>query len=129
MFLYKKGYNMSKKIDSIGKLIENWMRQLRKGTLELAILSFIEKKDEDIYGYNLIKDLKEGGIDTDGNTVYPILRRLENNKLIESIWITIDNKPKKFFKITTIGKSVLNELRNKWIQMNKKFNLFIEKEV
>lgn len=110
-------------------MIQNWIKQLRKGTLELAILSFIEKNSENTYGYHLINNLKEGGIETDGNTVYPILRRLEKKNLIESTWTTLDNQPKKMFKIHEIGSNVLNELRREWANYNEKVNKFIKKEV
>ncbi len=120
---------MSRKQETLEDLMQNWVKQLRKGTLELAILSFIENNSEKTYGYHLINNLKEGGIDTDGNTIYPILRRLEKKKLIESTWSTLDNQPKKMFKITEIGSKVLNELRDEWNDYNEKVNHFIKKEV
>ena len=108
-------------------LVQNWIRQLRKGSLELVILSYIEKKDEKTYGYEIIKNLKEGGIAAEGNTVYPILRRLENNGLIKSQWITRDNQPKKFFRITSKGSSILIEIKDAWNEYYEKINKFLEK--
>ncbi len=111
------------------EIIENWIKQLRKGTLELAILSFINKHSENTYGYDLIKNLNEAEIEIEGNTVYPILRRLEKAELIESTWITKDNQPKKFFKITQAGHIILKRMKKEWSFFNTQIKHFINEEV
>ena len=63
---------MTYKEESVENLVHNWIRQLRKGSLELAILSYIDRMNEQTYGYDIIKNLNQGGIDIEGNTVYPI---------------------------------------------------------
>ncbi len=110
------------------QIIENWLNQLRKGILELAILSHIDKKGVKTYGYELIKNLKKENIKVESNTIYPILRRLEKFDLIDSIWKTKDNHPRKFFKITVKGKKILAKLKNEWIRFSKNINKFIIKE-
>lgn len=116
---------MSKKNEPLDEFIENWKRQLRKGTLELAILSYIEKNDGQTYGYDLIKTLSDADIPIDGSTVYPILRRLENKKLINHTWNTEKDQPKKYFNVTKMGKQVLIELKNEWTSYFNKINQFI----
>lgn len=125
-YFKKKRKFMSQKGE---KIIENWSKQIKKGTLELAILSYIEKNDEKAYGYDLIKSLTDEGIETDGNTVYPILRRLENNGLIMPTWSTKDNQPKKFYKITEAGQRVLNRMKKEWLKYNDKIKNFIKNEL
>ena len=115
---------MSKKKESIEDMIENWKKQLRKGTLELAILSYIKKMAGDSYGYNLIKTFKETGIETDGSTIYPLLRRLTKKGLIESIEKPAEQK--KYFKITKTGNQVLNELLEEWMTYYANINHFIK---
>lgn len=115
---------MSKKKESIEEIIDNWKRQLRKGTLELAILSYIKKETGESYGYNLIKTFNETGIETDGSTIYPMLRRLTKKGLIE-----ITEKPKeqkKYFKITNKGNQVLKDLLEEWSTYYANINHFIK---
>ena len=108
------------------EILENWKSQLRKGTIELAILSNIQKMNGKAYGYDIIKTLNDNGIDIEGNTVYPLLRRLEKtNKLIKSEWITEDDQPKKYFKITELGFEVLVEIKNEWMDFIEKINHFL----
>ena len=117
---------MSKKKESVDDLVENWTKQLRKGTLELAILSYIKKQDGKTYGYNLIKTLNDANIEIDGSTVYPILRRLEKKGLINHTWDTEKEQPKKYFKITETGNKALNELKREWSNYFAKIHEFIK---
>ena len=114
-----------KKIDS-DALVSNWERQLRKGTLELAIISYIRQNSELAYGYELIKKLTDNGIPVEGNTIYPIVRRLEKNGLIIAKWTTDTNQPKKYFKITALGEKVFGIIQNEWNDFFHKINHFIE---
>ena len=115
---------MSKKKESIEEIIDNWKKQLRKGTLELAILSYIKKEAGDSYGYSLIKTFNETGIETDGSTIYPLLRRLTKKGLIDITEKTEEQK--KFFKITNTGNQVLNVLLEEWLTYYAKINYFIK---
>ena len=118
---------MSKKKETIDEIIENWKKQLRKGTLELAILSFIKKSDSDSYGYLLIKTFNDSGIATDGSTIYPLLRRLNKKGLIKVIKKKVETeKEKNYFKITEIGIKVLEELKSEWSTYFSNINHFIK---
>ncbi len=115
---------MSKKKESIEDIIDNWKKQLRKGSLELAILSHIKKEAGEAYGYILIKNFKEAGIETDGSTIYPLLRRLTNKGLIQTV--EKSKEQKKHFKITNVGIQVLDELLEEWKTYYAKINHFIK---
>jgi len=117
---------IAKKNTDSDEIVANWESQLRKGVLELAILSYIRKNCEQAYGYELIKKLKLEGIPVEGNTIYPIVRRLEKNGIIISKWTTDTNQPKKYFQITEMGDKVFDLIQSEWNDFFQKINHFIE---
>jgi PadR family transcriptional regulator PadR len=62
------------------------------------------------YGYALLKTLDAAGIPSDGNTVYPLLRRLEERGLLESEWNTEESRPRKFYRTTQAGSELATQL-------------------
>jgi DNA-binding PadR family transcriptional regulator len=62
------------------------------------------------YGYGLLKTLEAAGIPSDGNTVYPLLRRLEERGLLESEWNTDESRPRKFYRTTAAGAELATQL-------------------
>jgi PadR family transcriptional regulator len=77
--------------------------ELRRGTVVLACLLALREPG---YGYGLLKTLEAAGIACDGNTVYPLLRRLEDRGLLESEWNTEDARPRKFYRTTPAGSDL-----------------------
>ena len=82
-------------------------QELRRGTVVVACLLALREPG---YGYGLLKTLESAGIASDGNTVYPLLRRLEERGLLESEWNTDDSRPRKFYRTTTAGKELAKQL-------------------
>ena len=83
-------------------------KQFKKGVLELGILKLLNETDQ--YGYSIIQEINRRSNDSmelkDG-TLYPIMYRLEDQKLIESYWQTASEgrgKPRKYYRITSTGK-------------------------
>ena len=76
-----------------------------------------------MYGYSLVNVLSENGITVEANTLYPLLRRLESQGLLESSWETTGAKPRKYYQTTEMGKNVSTALKKHWDQtaacMNK----------
>ena len=62
------------------------------------------------YGYGLLKTLEAAGIPSEGNTVYPLLRRLEERGLLESEWNTDESRPRKFYRTTRAGSELATRL-------------------
>jgi DNA-binding PadR family transcriptional regulator len=62
----------------------------------------------------LIAELSDSGIAIESNTLYPLLRRLENQGLLVSQWNTERPKPRKYYNTTDFGKEILSELRVQW---------------
>jgi PadR family transcriptional regulator PadR len=98
---------------------ENFKKQFKKGLLELGILKLLTESDH--YGYSIIKEINtrsNNTLDLRDGTLYPILYRLEDQKIIESYWETQEGrgKPRKYYKITEIGKE-------RYVNMLEDFNL------
>lgn len=81
-------------------------RQLRKGLLEFCVLAAL--KEEDSYGYKMIEDISPH-IDISESTLYPILRRLEAAEKVKSYNTEYNNRIRKYFSITEVGKEALAE--------------------
>ena len=82
-------------------------QELRRGTVVLACLLALREPG---YGYALLKTLESAGIPSDGNTVYPLLRRLEERGLLESEWNTDESRPRKFYRTTEAGLELATQL-------------------
>jgi PadR family transcriptional regulator PadR len=103
-------------------------RELRRGTLELAILHLLTEQDR--YGYELVVNLSER---TDGfmaikeGTLYPVLYRLEENGWVEMYWQTPDRgNARKYSRITDAGRTAYHDLRREWLEHVEKLKILLE---
>lgn len=74
-------------------------------------------KEENMYGYQMIKKLKEKSEDIfelKEGTLYPILHSLEEKELITSYWNNTTGKNRKYYAITKKGKNLLKEKKEQW---------------
>lgn len=85
--------------------------ELRRGIVVLAVLSLLDSAS---YGYNLIQRLAALGLDIEEGTLYPLLRRLEKQGLLQSEWDTTESRPRKYYRISETGQAVLTALRTEW---------------
>jgi DNA-binding PadR family transcriptional regulator len=90
--------------------------EMNRGFLQVLVLVSLEKPT---YGYRMIKAFDEKGYDVEENTLYPLLRRLEKNGLIQSEWEVSEGRPKKFYSITDEGRAVRMELLRIWKEQNE----------
>jgi DNA-binding PadR family transcriptional regulator len=105
------------------ELISGFLLELRRGTIVLCVLA---KLQEPAYGYSLIADLSQTGITIEANTLYPLLRRLEAQGLLESSWNTEGAKPRKYYTTTVLGKEVLLTLKKHWHSTAQSMNRILE---
>ncbi|MEE9316635.1 MAG: PadR family transcriptional regulator [bacterium] len=94
--------------------MDNKIKQLRKGILELAILGCLYHESH--YGYSLVKTLSgEGDITLTEGTIYPILSRLAKEGLIRSEWIASQQgPPRKYYSVTAGGKKTFEVLNGEF---------------
>lgn len=101
--------------------LEHKTKQLRKGILELAILTILSRNEG--YGYNIVETLKEGDIQIAEGTVYPILSRLKNEGAISYRWEeSVKGPPRKYYFLTDQGTELLRVLKAEWLQLNHSLN-------
>ena len=93
------------------KPIDNLTQELRRGILVLAVLAQLK---EERYGYEVIKLLADHGLEIDQGTLYPLLRRLENQGLLESRWELEESRPRRYYSLSSEGQELLPKLREEW---------------
>ena len=93
--------------------------ELRRGVLILAVLAELR---EEHYGYSLRKNLLAKGLDIDEGTLYPLIRRLEKQQMLNSEWRVEENRKKRFYHLSKTGKSVLAKLRKDWCHVESTLN-------
>lgn len=85
--------------------------QLKRGLLDVCVLTTI--KDEDSYGYKIIKDLKPY-MEMSESTLYTILKRLENTNMLEVRTTIHEGRLRKYYHITTKGLERIEEFKKDW---------------
>ena len=93
--------------------------ELRRGVLILAVLAELR---EEHYGYSLRKNLAAKGMEIDEGTLYPLVRRLEKQELLTSEWREEANRKKRFYRLSDVGKSTLEQLTQDWQQVESTLN-------
>ncbi len=101
------------------ELFENLRLELRRGSLVLAVLAALRSEH---YGYTLRKSLGEQGMAIDEGTLYPLLRRLENQGLLVSEWREEEKRNKRFYRLSAEGKTILKQLLAEWQSINTSLN-------
>jgi PadR family transcriptional regulator len=96
-------------------LFENLRLELRRGSLIIAALAQLR---EEHYGYALRKALADRGMEIEESTLYPLLRRLESQGLLESEWREEDKRNKRFYRLSKEGAQILKQLLEEWQSMN-----------
>ena len=96
--------------------IENTKAQLRKGVLELCILSILAKERK--YASEIISHLKDAKLIIVEGTLYPLLTRLRSAGFLAYEWEESKNgPPRKYYSITAQGKDFLSELSGSWNEL------------
>ena len=85
--------------------------QLKRGLLDVCVLSAI--KDEDSYGYKIIKDLSPYIVLSE-STLYTILRRLELAKMLTVRTIEHNGRLRKYYRITKAGLGRIEDFKDEW---------------
>lgn len=91
--------------------VEQLRQELRRGIVVLAVLSLMDSAS---YGYSLIQQLGALGLDIEEGTLYPLLRRLEKQGLLQSEWDISESRPRKYYRISDTGRAVLTGLKAEW---------------
>jgi PadR family transcriptional regulator PadR len=94
--------------------LENTQAQMRKGILEMCVLSIIAA--EEAYPSDIIEELKSHQLIVKEGTLYPLLSRLKNADLLAYTWKEVEGKgpPRKYYTLTQEGHTFLKALLQTW---------------
>ncbi len=97
--------------------VENKITQLRKGILELALLSALYRNTH--YGYSLVRELtSSGAIELKEGTIYPILARLAKDGLVQTKWVESNQgPPRKYYTLTAAGRAMFEALNAEFARL------------
>ena len=107
------------------KIVENFTQELKRGIITLNVLNELIEPE---YGYSLATKLQEKGIEIEQNTLYPLLRRLEKQDIVESSWALEDSRQRKYYSLNEKGKRVLEKLKIEWERIVESTNYLLEGE-
>ncbi|KKO48364.1 PadR family transcriptional regulator [Arsukibacterium sp. MJ3] len=89
--------------------------ELRRGVLVLAVLGSLRQRH---YGYSLRRHLQDAGIDIDEGTLYPLVRRLADQGLLESEWQQGEGRERRYYQLSELGAELLQQLTQEWSTLN-----------
>jgi len=98
--------------------------QFKKGVLELCVLSLLIGQNR--YGYDLVNEISKS-IEISEGTIYPLLRRLKNVGYVTTyLQESQEGAPRKYYKLTSSGEKVTEEMKNDWKDFVKKVGVLLE---
>ena len=99
--------------------------QLKRGLLDVCVLSAIQY--EPSYGYQIIKDIKPY-VDISESTLYPILRRLEEARMLTVRSTAYNGRLRKYYHITDIGRKRIRDFEEEWKEILSIYSYVNRKE-
>ena len=103
--------------------MEKLRLELRRGVLVLAVLGLLKQPH---YGYSLRKQLQDAGVGIDEGTLYPLIRRLADQGLLDSEWREEGGRERRYYQVSKEGKHLLESLANEWRQLNHHLGKLLE---
>ncbi len=106
----------------MGLELQNWKTQMRKGYLELCLLLII-RKNESIYGFDILDKFRQMNFELKEGTLYPMLNRMTSDGILQAKWQTDNLKghPRKFYTITKHGNTLLETMAQEFTAMVQHF--------
>ena len=99
--------------------------QLKRGLLDICVLAAI--KNQDSYGYQIIKDMKPY-VELSESTLYPILRRLETAQLLTVRSAPHNGRLRKYYRITPLGLQRIADFKEEWKEILEIYNFVTREE-
>jgi PadR family transcriptional regulator PadR len=96
----------------------NWETEIRRGVMQLFVLTAIREKET--YGYEIVQNIRRKTMDElvmEEGTLYPSLKRMEQNNWVKSRWERVGDKIRKYYSITPEGEAKLREMITFWSKL------------
>ena len=100
--------------------------QLKRGILDICVLRAIENQDS--YGYKIIKDVKPV-LELSESTLYTILKRLEEARMLEVRIVIHEGRIRKYYHITEVGKKRIEDFKNEWKELMDVYSFIMGDEL
>ena len=113
MGIIQYSLRMAKKAEQ-PNAVDKLALELRRGTLALAALSQLR---DSRHGYSLTRWLTERGLEVEQGTLYPLLRRLDEQGLLDSRWDVGGTRPRKYYTLSPQGVEALADLTDLWREL------------
>lgn len=98
--------------------------QLKKGVMEIVVLSMLRRKD--YYGYELVTEISKY-IEMSEGTIYPLLNRFKKDGLVDTYLAESHNgPPRKYYRITDAGQEEFKESLKEWTEFTKAVKKILE---
>jgi PadR family transcriptional regulator, regulatory protein PadR len=92
----------------INEIVVKMKQEMMRGLTVAFVMKFLDSAQ---YGYALQKELNDRGLEIGQDTLYPMLRRLEDQGLLESEWRGEDPRPRRYYRLNQDGQLVLEKLK------------------
>lgn len=110
--------------DDVHKEVQAWCSQLRKGSLEFAVLLALRKQRR--YGMELVDLLKKVKLGMSEGSIYPLLSRLRAEKKVKTEWVDSEaGHAHKYYELTETGRATLKAMSEAWDNFNEAFDRLI----
>lgn len=106
-------------IDTVSDTIAKAREEIRRGLYQVAVVALLQ---QEMYGYQLAHVLEEKGFPVEEGTLYPMLRRLEEQELLVSRWVLDGKRPRKHYIQTPHGRAYLDGLYPFWQALSQAVN-------
>lgn len=97
---------------------KKFLKEINAGITSLVLLCVVDRSEEPMYGYQIAKQIDTGsdeGLSMKQSALYPVLRSLEKNELLESrVEPSVSGPPRRYYQITDNGKDTLGEWKEIW---------------
>lgn len=94
--------------------------QLKKGTLDMCVMAILSDKDS--YAYEIVTHLADG-LDMSEGTIYPLMRRLQNEGWVSTYLVESESgPPRKYYTLGQSGRAQLAQMRIDWQEFTNEVN-------
>ncbi len=97
---------------------QKFRKDLNAGISALIILIVLSQAEEPMYGYQIAKLIRQDDSSIKQGTLYPVLRTLESNGMLESnVEPSVSGPPRRYYRITQAGRETLTRWLRIWQQI------------